>query len=258
MSKTILLCRCAHAGRIDAQQHATLKTALVNAGWSVETVDDLCGLAVESPDALAQLATQADTLVACHDRALRWLLDRAGVGAEALPRFLNLMAGTAANLAQELGVSVEGIDAQAEPQPEAPAWQPWYPVVDYDRCIGCMQCASFCLFGVYSKDENNRLKVVYPQGCKNLCPACARICPEAAIIFPKLDESPYNGEPIGDETELKKRIQNQVDQVLGSDIYAALAERRKKAKQRLLREDALKQAEAERARCAAKTDGENE
>ena len=32
-------------------------------------------------------------------------------------------------------------------------WKPWFPVIDYDRCTNCMQCLSFCLFGVYGVDE---------------------------------------------------------------------------------------------------------
>ena len=30
-------------------------------------------------------------------------------------------------------------------------WKPWFPVIDYDRCTNCMQCLSFCLFGVYGE-----------------------------------------------------------------------------------------------------------
>ena len=33
------------------------------------------------------------------------------------------------------------------------AWKPWFPVIDYDRCTNCMQCLSFCLFGVYGVDD---------------------------------------------------------------------------------------------------------
>ena len=34
---------------------------------------------------------------------------------------------------------------------ERVGWKPWFPVIDYDRCTNCMQCLSFCLFGVVSK-----------------------------------------------------------------------------------------------------------
>src|SRR5207244_9290069 len=38
-------------------------------------------------------------------------------------------------------------------------WKPWFPVIDYDRCTNCMQCLSFCLFGVYGVDEEKRIQV---------------------------------------------------------------------------------------------------
>src|SRR5262249_12286072 len=38
-------------------------------------------------------------------------------------------------------------------------WKPWFPVIDYDRCTNCMQCLSFCLFGVYGVDEQQRIQV---------------------------------------------------------------------------------------------------
>ena len=34
-------------------------------------------------------------------------------------------------------------------------WKPWFPVIDYDRCTNCMQCLSFCLFGVYKMNANS-------------------------------------------------------------------------------------------------------
>jgi Pyruvate/2-oxoacid:ferredoxin oxidoreductase delta subunit len=64
-------------------------------------------------------------------------------------------------------------------------WKPWFPVIDYDRCTNCMQCLSFCLFGVYGVDEEQKIQVQNNDNCKTNCPACSRVCPEAAIMFPK-------------------------------------------------------------------------
>src|SRR5262245_34110763 len=36
-------------------------------------------------------------------------------------------------------------------------WKPWFPVIDYDRCTNCMQCLSFCLFGVYGVDAAQKI-----------------------------------------------------------------------------------------------------
>ncbi len=60
----------------------------------------------------------------------------------------------------------------------------WYPVVDRDRCGNCLECLNFCLFGVYSVDENESLFVEIPDACRNGCPACSRVCPQGAIMFP--------------------------------------------------------------------------
>lgn len=37
-------------------------------------------------------------------------------------------------------------------------WKPWFPVIDYDRCTNCMQCLSFCLFGVYGVDAGQKFR----------------------------------------------------------------------------------------------------
>jgi Pyruvate/2-oxoacid:ferredoxin oxidoreductase delta subunit len=73
-------------------------------------------------------------------------------------------------------------------------WVPWFPVIDYDRCVNCKQCMNFCLFGTYGLSDEGRVQVVKPSGCKTNCPACARMCPRQAIIFPKYPDSPINGD----------------------------------------------------------------
>ena len=46
----------------------------------------------------------------------------------------------------------------------------WYPVIDYDKCIGCMACNDMCRHGVYKpNDENGKPKVVYGTGCVHGC-----------------------------------------------------------------------------------------
>jgi NAD-dependent dihydropyrimidine dehydrogenase PreA subunit len=99
-------------------------------------------------------------------------------------------------------VSREAGSPASESSSEFPtkhAWRVWYPVIDYDRCTGCRQCVSFCLFGVYEVVEG-RVVVARPRKCKDNCPACARICPAGAIIFPKHPNAPINGEQ-GDTPE---------------------------------------------------------
>ncbi len=60
----------------------------------------------------------------------------------------------------------------------------WYPVIDYDKCIGCMVCNDMCKHGVYKPDdEGEKPKVVYANGCVQGCHGCERKCPTQAIHY---------------------------------------------------------------------------
>jgi len=71
----------------------------------------------------------------------------------------------------------------------------WYPVVDYSRCAGCLECVNFCLFGVYGLGQDNLPVVEQPDACRPGCPACARVCPQKAIMFPQHHEPGIAGDP---------------------------------------------------------------
>ncbi len=60
----------------------------------------------------------------------------------------------------------------------------WYPVIDFDKCVGCMACNDMCRHGVYKPDpEMGKPKVVYGNGCVNGCHGCERECPVGAIHY---------------------------------------------------------------------------
>jgi len=105
--------------------------------------------------------------------------------------------------------------------PKPGQWAAWFPVIDYDRCAGCEQCANFCLFGVYSTDDG--VWVANPSACKTNCPACARMCPHGAIIFPHYPTGPINGRDASEQggagdaaASLKEALRGDVYQVLRS------------------------------------------
>jgi NAD-dependent dihydropyrimidine dehydrogenase PreA subunit len=79
----------------------------------------------------------------------------------------------------------------------------WYPVIDYQRCNNCMECLNFCLFGVFSLDEENRILVEQPDACRAGCPACSRVCPEGAIMFPQHKDPGIAGDPTASRGGLK-------------------------------------------------------
>lgn len=59
----------------------------------------------------------------------------------------------------------------------------WYPVIDYEKCIGCMQCLEFCKNGVFKESSDEKPKVVRPENCIEFCKACGKLCEQKAITF---------------------------------------------------------------------------
>lgn len=58
----------------------------------------------------------------------------------------------------------------------------WYPVIDYEKCVGCMACNDMCRHGVY-KPDGKKPKVVYENGCIHGCHGCENECPVGAIHY---------------------------------------------------------------------------
>lgn len=131
-------------------------------------------------------------------------------------------------------------------------WKPWFPVIDYDRCTNCMQCLSFCLFGVYGVDEGQRIQVQTQDNCKTNCPACSRVCPEAAIMFPKYKSGPINGDVVNAEDLNREKMKIDISALLGGDVYQMLRERSERAKSRFSKERDSNKALQERQRCLTK------
>ena len=93
----ILFCRCARSAVVPADVQAAVLAGLAAAAVPVTAVEDLCGRCATRDPSLLALAEQASTLtvVACHPRAVRWLLHAAGVQPGHL-RVLDMRTQTAA------------------------------------------------------------------------------------------------------------------------------------------------------------------
>ena len=77
----VLLCRCSHAQSVTRAAALALESRLCSAGSRVVTTPDLCGMAARRDPRLAEIAASGPVhVVACHERAVRWLLDWAGMG----------------------------------------------------------------------------------------------------------------------------------------------------------------------------------
>ncbi|WP_414662215.1 ferredoxin family protein [Horticoccus sp. 23ND18S-11] len=131
-------------------------------------------------------------------------------------------------------------------------WKPWFPVIDYDRCTNCMQCLSFCLFGVYGADHEGHIQVQNQDNCKTNCPACSRVCPEAAIMFPKYKAGPINGDAVKDSDLEREKMKVDISALLGGDIYSMLRMRSERAQSRFSKERDSGKALTERQKCLTK------
>jgi len=151
----------------------------------------------------------------------------------------------------QLGDLVETVRTESRAAQHG-AWKPWFPVIDYDRCTNCMQCLSFCLFGVYGVDSDKRIQVQNNDNCKTNCPACSRVCPEAAIMFPKYKAGPINGDLVSDADLATEKMKVDISALLGGDVYAMLRLRSEKAKSRFSKERDSDKALAERQKCLVK------
>ncbi len=164
--------------------------------------------------------------------------------------------GIQGNDTAQVLVLVEAERQVALGQAEDKAWQPWFPVIDYDRCTNCMQCLSFCLFGVYDVDDDKQIDVANPQKCKTNCPACSRVCPEVAILFPKYKNGPINGAEVQAQDVQREKMKTDISSLLGGDIYSLLRQRHQRANSRFSKERDEERALKERKRCLAKLQAE--
>jgi Pyruvate/2-oxoacid:ferredoxin oxidoreductase delta subunit len=136
--------------------------------------------------------------------------------------------------------------------PEPAGWKPWFPVIDYDRCTNCMQCLSFCLFGVYGVDAEKKIQVQNQDKCKTNCPACSRVCPEAAIMFPKYKTGPINGDAVSADDLRREKMKVDISSLLGGDVFQMLRDRSQRAQSRFSKERDADKALKERQKCLAK------
>jgi NAD-dependent dihydropyrimidine dehydrogenase PreA subunit len=119
-----------------------------------------------------------------------------------------------------------------------------------------MQCLSFCLFDVYGVSDDNKIQVQNNDNCKTNCPACSRVCPEVAIMFPKYQAGPINGDEINEAEAGREKIKVDISSLLGGDIYSALKDRSLAARSRFSKERSPDKALDERKKCLTKLVGD--
>jgi Pyruvate/2-oxoacid:ferredoxin oxidoreductase delta subunit len=261
----VIFCQCKYAQVLpEAVKTAALK-ALQESGQPFELVDDLCELSARRDPAMARIASSGPVkIAACFPRAVKWLFHAAGTplqweNAEVVNlRSLTAEQAEAALRNAAVAPNIPAGKALREDGPKPPlksetgAWKPWFPVIDYDRCTNCMQCLSFCLFGVYGVDDEKRIQVQNQDNCKTNCPACSRVCPEAAIMFPKYKAGPINGDVVSDSDLNREKMKIDISALLGGDVYSMLRTRSERARSRFSKERDADKALAERQKCLVK------
>jgi NAD-dependent dihydropyrimidine dehydrogenase PreA subunit len=233
----IVYCDCSRAEIIPPEVKRQVLIELSGAGVVFESVSDLCGLCADKDTGLQRIAEAREVrIAACYPRAVKWLFHAAGAPLNgARVRVVNMRelgaAEVVANLISDLPEDGDVQGGSEFANAEADGWIPWFPVIDYDRCENCKQCLGFCLFGVYAVDEDGRVEVRNPDQCKTGCPACARVCPSAAIIFPKYDKRPVNGDEVRDEDLAREPVKVDVAALAAGNVHETLRARSRKAKE---------------------------
>lgn len=215
--KKNLVCLCADAGLLPKSALGALCGKL--SGEDTLICQDLCHVAVNSPETLREFCLGGVRVFACHKRAASAILNYAGAKADF--EFFDLRS-EASEVLGNFGISEGGAADFNLQKFDNGGWPAWYPAIDYSRCVSCGKCVDFCMFKVYVKDSNG-VRVENPKSCKDGCPACARMCPRQAIVFAKCEDDAISG---ADASE---------SNFSSEDYYEALKNRRLAAKSILKR-----------------------
>lgn len=262
MGKKILFCNCG-SDRIEPEKLLSVEKILKDANIDLIKISDLCGVSVHESEKLRNLFSADDEylVVACYSRTLKLLFEKAGIEAgDYSIKFVNYFESDNEEIIRDTNSFNNSAEIRQNALIEeiwnSTDWAPWFPIIDYERCTSCGQCADFCLFGVYDKVEG-KINVINPQECKNNCPACARICPQTAIIFPKYKPGgAIGGSDVIDEISEQKRQAEDINTILNGDIYSAL-EKRKMKRKSIIKDEAMNKAIEERLNALNNMNPEN-
>lgn len=247
IKKHVLFCHCS-GENIPQQMLKAVEDCLKANKADATKISDLCGIVANRKDLLIPTSLMKPgteyLVIGCYRRTMDLLIQQVPIKTDY--KHINLYQEKEADaVVAQISSFLNGETGDYTEIKKDSGWPSWYPVIDYSRCTACGQCADFCLFGVYEKTAS-LVKVVNPKHCKNNCPACARICPSTAIIFPKYKNGGAisGSEEIDEVAEHQRKLQD-IESIMGDDIYAALAQRKAK-RQSIIREEVMRKANEER------------
>ena len=225
-----IYCNCSYYNFISEKTRKSIFKALTACDFKFEAVSDLCLLAAKRDPIFKKWEkSEKIRIIACFPRAIRWLFH---YGDFQLPpnnvEYFNMRTETPENIIAGLHCSPASDKENTETSfSKDSEWIPWFPVIDYDRCKNCKQCMNFCLFGTYELSETGKVEVKNPSNCKTNCPACARVCPDQAIIFPKYDDPPINGDEISKQLSCESKT-SALSESLKGNVYDVIKQRNKR------------------------------
>jgi len=257
----VIFCSCSNTELIPSEIKESILDFLKKQGINSVIIPDLCGFVSNIDEKIEDIISSSISvkIIACYPRAVRWILNAANIKDIKHCEIINMKILSLDLIKEKIlkdcsNPSYRGEEFIYLESDLKDAWIPWSPVIDYDRCSNCKQCVSFCLFEVYRVSQDGDVIVNRPENCKNNCPACARICPKTAIIFPKLDESPINGDEVSKDIKKNKNVQLDMEKLINDDLYKTLSKRRQRidSRRRLLKNRSIEKALKERERCKNK------
>lgn len=103
-NQRILYCHCAFAQVVPPETKTAVLEQLSACGVSFVAVPDLCEMSARRDPALAQIASDGSTIVACYPRAVRWMFSGAGQPLPEGARILNMRVAQAPEILEALEV----------------------------------------------------------------------------------------------------------------------------------------------------------
>ena len=197
-----IFCNCSYSGIITQDTKEKIFEKVQKFDTKLLAISDLCFASVKKEKLQILNNYKKINIIACYPRAVKWILHNAGVDIDNKEiKYFNMRAQRVEDFndfTQEF--MTEKLCHKQPIFQKNLQWVPWFPVIDYNRCINCRQCVSFCLFGVYHIDEKNRAYVKIQPIVKQI----ARPVAESVPRLPSFSQKSTNHRSMAMKSKMRK------------------------------------------------------